>query len=137
MPRARRTPNAWSNTMRFMNFVRCPEDCGPPPPAFTEAMTRAAEEACRAGSLLDSGGLAPIARSTTVRLEGGKVSVTDGPYAEGKEVVGGYGVVGAQTEQEAIDRAVWLMEMHREHWPGWTGEVEVRRILGPEDFPAH
>ena len=120
--------------MRFMNFVRCPQDCGAPPQAFTDAMSKAAEEAARAGSLLDSGGLAPVARSTRVRLSGGKVTVMDGPYAEGKEVVGGYGVVEAATRDEAVEGAVWLMNMHREHWPGWEGEVEVRQILGPEDF---
>jgi hypothetical protein len=122
--------------MRFMNFVRCPEDCGAPPQSFIDAMDRAAAEAARAGTLLDTGGLAPIARSRVVRLSGGKVTVMDGPYAESKEVVGGYGVVEASSEEEAVQGAVWLMNMHREHWPGWEGEVEVRYILGPEDFAA-
>lgn len=120
--------------MRFINFVRCPEDCGPPPPSFLEAMVQAQAQAQAAGTLLDTGGLAPISRSTVVRLADGTVSVMDGPYAEGKEVVGGYGVVEAATEEEAVQGAVWLMNMHREHWPGWEGQVEVRRILGPEDF---
>jgi hypothetical protein len=122
--------------MRFMNFVRCPEDCGPPPQSFIDAMNQAAEDAARAGTLLDTGGLAPVARSTRVRLAGGNVTVIDGPYAEGKEVVGGYGVVAAASRDEAVEGAVWLMNMHREHWPGWEGEVEVRQILGPEDFAA-
>lgn len=120
--------------MRFMNFVRCPEECGAPPQAFIDAMNRAAEDAARAGSLVDTGGLAPVARSTRVRLSGGKVTVLDGPYAEGKEVVGGYGVVNAASREEAVEGAVWLMNMHRQYWPGWEGEVEVRQILGPEDF---
>jgi hypothetical protein len=122
--------------MRFMNFVRCPEDGGPPPQSFIDAMNRAAEEATRAGTLLDTGGLAPVARSTRVRLSGGRVTVMDGPFAEGKEVVGGYGVVEAASREEAVEGAVWLMNMHRQHWPGWEGEVEVRQILGPEDFAA-
>lgn len=123
--------------MRFMNLVRCPEDCGPPSPSFVEAMGKAQAAAQSAGTLLDTGGLAPMACSTVVRLADGTVSVLDGPYAEGKEVVGGYGVVEAATEEEAVQGAVWLMNMHREHWPGWEGQVEVRRILGPEDFPHH
>ena len=122
--------------MRFMNFVRCPESYGAPPQSFLDAMQASAEEAARAGKLLDTGGLAPIIRSKVVRLSGGNVSVMDGPYAEAKEVVGGYGVVEAETEEEAVEGAVWLMNMHKEHWPGWEGEVEVRRILGPEDFAA-
>lgn len=122
--------------MRFMNFVRCPESCGAPPQSFIDAMSRASEEASRAGTLLDTGGLAPIAAATVVRLAGGTVTVLDGPYAEAKEVVGGYGVVEAATEDEAVEGAVWLMNMHKEHWPGWEGEVEVRRIFGPEDVAA-
>jgi hypothetical protein len=70
-----------------------------------------------------------------VRVSGGELSVLDGPFAEGKEVVGGYGIVEAASREEAVEGAVWLMNMHREHWPGWEGEVEVRQILGPEDFP--
>jgi hypothetical protein len=120
--------------MRFMNLVSCPENLGPPPQSFLDAMNRAAEDATRAGTLLDTGGLAPVARSTRVRVSGGKLAVMDGPFAEGKEVVGGYGVVEAASREEAVEGAVWLMNMHLQHWPGWEGEVEVRQILGPEDF---
>lgn len=119
--------------MRFMNLVSCPEDLGPPPQALIDAMDRAAEDAARAGALLDSGGLAPMARSTRVRVSGGKLTVMDGPFAEGKEVVGGYGVVEAASREEAVEGAVWLMNMHLQHWPGWEGEIEVRQILDPAD----
>lgn len=122
--------------MRFMNLVKCPERMGPPPQSFLDAMERAAEEARQAGALLDTGGLASSVRSARVRLAGGAVTVMDGPFAEGKEVVGGYGVVEAASLQEAVEGAVWLMNMHREHWPGWEGEVEVRPILEPQDFAA-
>jgi hypothetical protein len=122
--------------MRFMTFVKCPENCGPPPQSFMEAMGKASEEASRAGTLLDTGGLAPTAMSTRVRLYGGTVNVVDGPFTESKEVVGGYGIVAANSREEAVEGAVWLMNMHREHWPGWEGEAEVRQILGPEDFEA-
>jgi hypothetical protein len=123
--------------MRFMNLVKCPEHMGPPPQSFMDAMAKASDEAMRAGTLLDTGGLAPSPRSARVQLAGGKVVVMDGPFAEGKEVVGGYGVVEAGSLQEAVEGAVWLMNMHREHWPGWEGEVEVRPILGPEDFAGN
>lgn len=119
--------------MRFMNLVSCPENQGAPPQALIDAMDRAAEYAARAGTLLDSGGLAPMARSTRVRVSGGKLTVMDGPYAEGKEVVGGYGVVEAASREEAVEGAVWLMNMHLQHWPGWEGEIEVRQILDPAD----
>jgi hypothetical protein len=120
--------------MRFMTFVKSAEDCGRPPQALVDAMSTAAEEAIRAGILLDTGALASMARSSRIRLSGGNVVVTDGPFAEGKEVVGGYGVVEARSKEEAMEQAMWLVNVHREHWPEWEGEVEVRQILGPEDF---
>jgi hypothetical protein len=120
--------------MRFMTFIKSAEDCGPAPQALMDAMAKAAEEAFRAGILLDTGALASMARSTRIRLSGGNVVVTDGPFAEGKEVVGGYGVVEARSKEEAMEQAMWLVNVHREHWPEWEGEVEVRQILGPEDF---
>ena len=134
-PDGRPAPNPETNegTMRFMNLVKCGENSGPPPEAFMQAMAKASEEAARAGTLLDTGGLAPGAQSSRVRLAGGTVAVYDGPFTEAKELVGGYGVVEAASMEEAVEGAVWLMNMHKEHWPGWEGEVEVRRILGPDD----
>lgn len=120
--------------MRFINLVKCAENTGPMPQSFMDAMARASEEAAKAGTLLDTGGLAPMARGARVRLEGGKVTVIDGPFAEAKEIVGGYGIVAAKSREEAVEGAVWLMNMHKEHWPGWQGEVEVRQIMGPDDF---
>lgn len=122
--------------MRYMTLVKCPEPVPPMPPSFLEAMGRAAGEARQAGTLLDTGGLAPTHHSARVRLADGKVTVMDGPYAEGKEVVGGFAVVEAASLDEALEGAVWLMNFHREHWPGWEGEVEVRPILAPGDVPA-
>lgn len=120
--------------MRFMTLVKGPENVGPIPQAFLDAMAKASEEATQAGTLLDSGGLAPTARSKRVRLSGGNVMVIDGPYAEGKEVIGGYGILEAASLEEAVEGAVWLMNMHKQYWPGWEGEVEVRPIVGPEEF---
>jgi hypothetical protein len=120
--------------MRFINMVKCAENTDAPPPGFMEAMGKAAQDSARSGTLLDTGGLAPLAKSTAVRLSGGEISVVDGPFTEAKEVVGGYGIVAASSREEAVEQAVWLMNMHREHWPGWEGEVEVRQILGPEDY---
>lgn len=120
--------------MRFMILVKAAEDAPPLPPAVFEALARAREEAMRAGTLIETGGLAPTARSSRVRLSGGRVSVTDGPFTEAKEVIGGYAVVEAASKEEAVAGAVWLMELHREHCPDWEGEVDVRPILGTGDF---
>src|SRR2546428_1767407 len=77
-------------TMRFMMLVKHAEKSGPPPKEFMDAMAILSEEAVKAGTIRGSGGLAPTAQSTRVRLSGGQIKVTDGPFTEAKEVVGGY-----------------------------------------------
>jgi hypothetical protein len=121
--------------MRYMVFVKMAEDVGDAPPALVEAMGREMGEAFAAGSMIDAGGLYPTAQSTEMRLTGGTISTSDGPYAEAKEVVGGYSIIEARTHEEAVQGARRVLELHLEHWPGWEGSVEVRRISGPEDGP--
>jgi len=87
------------------------------------------------GTMLDAGGLYPTAQSTEMRLTGGTITTTDGPYAEAKEVVGGYSVIEAASHEEAVRDARAVLELHQELWPGWEGSVEVRRIAGPEEGP--
>src|SRR6266702_2360924 len=120
--------------MRFMMIVKHAEKQGPPPKQLMDAIAKLAEEETEAGTMLGSGGLAPIALGARVRLSGGKVSVTDGPFAETKEVVGGYAQFELKSKEEAIKSAVRFMELHKKHWPGWEGETEVRQMFWPEDF---
>ena len=120
--------------MKFMMLVKAGENSGPPPKELMDAMAILSEEAVQSGTMLGSGGLAPTAQSTRVRLSGGKVSVIDGPFTEAKEVIGGYAQFELKSKQEAIEGAVRFMELHRKHWPGWEGETEIRQIFGPEDF---
>ena len=87
--------------------------------------------------LLLNGGLAPLEQSTRVRVSKGHLTVTDGPFAESKEVVGGYAQFELKSKQEAIDGAVRFMELHRKYWPEWEGETEIRQVFGPEDFAKH
>ena len=121
--------------MRFMMLVKSAEDSGPPPKELMDAMAKLAEEAVKAGTMVDSGGLAPTAKSTRVRLARGKVTAIDGPFTEAKEVVGGYAVFELKSKKEALEGALRFMELHKKHWPGWEGETEIRQIFGPEDFP--
>ena len=121
--------------MRFMMLVKSAENLGPPPKELMDAIAKLAEEAVKAGAMVESGGLAPTAMSTRVRLSRGQVTVTDGPFAEAKEVVGGFAVFEFKSKKEAIESAFHFMELHKQHWPGWEGETEVRQIFGPEDFP--
>ncbi len=123
--------------MKFLMLVKHGENSGPPPKELMDAIAVLSEEAVQAGTMLGSGGLAPTAQSTRVRVSAGKLSVIDGPFTEAKEVVGGYAQFELKSKQEAIEGAVRFMELHRKHWPGWEGETEIRQIFGPEDFAQH
>jgi len=121
--------------MRFMTLVKGFEGAGAPPKALMDAVAKLAEEAAERGTLIETGGLYPLATGTRVRLSGGKVTVTDGPFAEAKEVVGGYAVFEVASKQEMIDATVRFMELHRKHWPGWEGETEIRE-MAPTPAPS-
>ncbi len=122
--------------MKFMMIVKSAERSGPPPQALMEAIDKLGQEAVKAGSMIASGGLAPTAVSTRVRLSGGQISKIDGPFTEAKEVVGGYAVFELKSKEEAIEGALRFMELHKKHWPGWEGETEIRQIFGPEGFAS-
>src|SRR2546425_11921195 len=98
-------------------------------------MPQLSEEALKARTPVDGGGLAPTAMSTRVRLSRGQVAAIDGPFTEAKEVVGGYAGFELKSKAEAIEGALRFMELHKKHWPGWEGETEIRQGVGPEDFP--
>lgn len=120
--------------MRFLMLVKHGENPGPPPPQFLEAMAKLGEDAAKSGTMIASGGLVPISKSTRVRLSGGRLSAIDGPYSEAKEVVGGFAMFELRSKEEAIEGAMNFMELHKKYWPGWEGETEIRQVLGPEAF---
>jgi hypothetical protein len=122
--------------MRFMMLVKHAENFGPPPKALMDAIGHLAEEAVKAGTLVDSGGLMPTGMSTRVRVSDGQVKALDGPFAESKEVVGGYAIFELKSKEDALQGALRFMELHKKHWPGWEGETEIRQVFGPEKFPS-
>ncbi len=120
--------------MRFMMIVKSAEKSGFPPKELMDAIGKLSEDANKAGTMLGSGGLGPTALGARVRLSGGQVTVIDGPFTEAKEVVGGYAQFELKSKEEAVKAAVRFMELHKQHWPGWEGETEVRQMFEPEDF---
>jgi hypothetical protein len=122
--------------MRFMMMVKTAERSGPPPKELMDAMGKLAEEATKAGEMIDSGGLGPTAAGSRVRLTGGKITVTDGPFTEAKEVFGGYAMFELKSKEEAIERTRRFMQLHHKHWPGWEGETEIRQVFGPPESPS-
>jgi hypothetical protein len=121
--------------MRYMVFVKMAEDVGDAPAELQEAMGREMQERFADGTMLEAAGLYPTVQSTEIRLAGGAITTTDGPYAEAKEVVGGYSVIEAASQEEAARDARRVLELHQQFWPGWEGSVEVRRISGPDEGP--
>jgi hypothetical protein len=122
--------------MRFMMIVKSSEKSGFPPKPLMDAIAKLSEEATKAGAMVGSGGLGPTALGARVRLSRGELTVTDGPFTEAKEVVGGYAQFEMKSKEEAIESALHFMELHKKLWPGWEGETEVRQMFGPEDFPC-
>jgi hypothetical protein len=116
--------------MRFMTLVKSIEGGGRPPQPLIDAITKLAEDATRAGVFLDTGGLHPTASATRVRIsKDGDLTITDGPFAEAKEVVGGYAVFEVGSKEEVLEWTRRFMLLHKEHWPGWEGETEVRQMF--------
>ena len=120
--------------MKFMMIVKHAEKQGPPPKELMDAIAILAQEEVKAGTMLGNGGLGPTAQGARVRLSGGAVTVTDGPFIEAKEVIGGYAQFELKSKEEAVESAVRFMELHKKYWPGWEGETEVRQMFEPEDF---
>lgn len=115
--------------MPFLSMIKAAENQGPPPASLLEAMDKFVGESLSSRSVIQTGGLAPSAAGFKIRMSGGKLTVTDGPFAEAKEVVGGYAVLAAATRQEALDATKAFMDLHVKHWPTWVGECEVREVV--------
>src|SRR6202166_5474311 len=114
-----------SSQMRFMFIVKTAHTA-PPTPKLLEAMHRLADREIKAGRMLDSGGLMPLATGAQVRITDGQLSVVDGPFVEAKEVIGGYAIFELRDKQEALASAKEFMQLHRDHMPGWEGTCELR-----------
>ena len=119
--------------MKFLMMIKHAE--GAPglehPQGLHDAMGKFVEESFKSGTLKDTAGLKRTPESWKIRSKGGKLTRTDGPFAESKEVVGGYAIVETKTKEEAEALANQFMELHRIHVPDFECECEVRPI---EDY---
>ncbi len=118
--------------MRFMYIVTSPQPDTGPTPALMEAIAKLADREIKAGRMLDTGGLMPIAMAgAQVRIADGKLGVVDGPFVETKELIGGYAIFELRDMAEAVAAAREFMQLHLEHMPGWEGTCEVRVLATP------
>jgi hypothetical protein len=114
--------------MRYLCFVKMDEAQAHPPQAIMDAMDAHITEAAASGMFVDGGGLYGKDDALEFRVRGGAMTVTDGPYAEAKEVIGGWSICEFATEDEARAEGEKMARIHLENWPEWEGAIEMRRI---------
>jgi hypothetical protein len=117
--------------MRFMMLVKADEDSeagGLPSKELIAAMGRYNEELVKAGVLLAADGLHPSSKGARVSFAGGRPTVTDGPFAEAKELIAGFWVIQVKSKEEAVE---WASRV-----PFEDGEIEIRQVFEESDFPA-
>lgn len=115
--------------MKFLSIYKHVERNTPPSPEEMIAMGKLVEQGFKEGWLLATEGCMPSAHGARVRRDGAKISVTDGPFTESKEIVGGFAILKANSKEEAIRMAKDFLNFVGE------GECELRQIYeqgGPE-----
>jgi len=118
--------------MRFMAMIKATADyeAGKPPnPELMAAMGKLSEEMQKLGKFEMGGGLLPSAQGHRLSMSGGKISITDGPFTEAKEVIGGFAIYQVASKDEAIGWTKRFLDLHKQHWPGWEGECEIRQMF--------
>ena len=108
--------------MRFLSIYKTAERSAPPSAQEMEAMGKLIAEGMKAGWLVGTEGCLPTALGARVRRDGPKMLVTDGPFAESKEVVGGFAILKAGSKREAIELAKRFLAV------AGDGECELRQI---------
>jgi len=101
----------------------------PPSRELIEGMSKLMEESSRAGMLLAAEGVHPSSKGARLSFSGGRRTVTDGPFAEAKELIAGFAIVQVESMEEAIEWATRFAEVHGDV------EIEIRQVVELSDFP--
>src|SRR6267142_6782191 len=109
--------------VKFLSVYKSVERGVPPTQEEMDKMGRLIEQEMKAGTLLATEGCLPSALGARVRMSGGKVTVTDGPFTEAKEVIGGFAILQANLKAEAIEMTKRFLQVAGE------GECELRQIF--------
>ena len=118
--------------MRFMGLLKADKESEagvPPSKELMERMGTFMEEITKAGVLLATDGLQPSSKGARVRLSGGKVTVTDGPFTESKELIASYALFEVRSMAEAIEWTTRFLKVLGQ------GECEIRPLFEASDFP--
>jgi hypothetical protein len=126
--------------MRFLMMHRLDErapEAWNPSQEFMEEMGAFIQDWIDKGILIMAEGVLPSEKGARVRkAQGSAITVTDGPFTEAKEVIGGFAVYAVASKEEALEWTRRFMALHQEHWKGWEGEVEVRQLYDPGAPPS-
>jgi hypothetical protein len=122
--------------MRYLCFVKMDESQAQPTQALMDAMDQHVGAAIANGSFVDGGGLYGVKDAIEYRVRAGTLTATDGPYAEAKEVIGGWAIMKFDSEEQARAECEAMADLHLQHWPGWEGAIEIRRIAEPDEAPT-
>src|SRR6516165_7387090 len=119
--------------MRFLSMAKLTEGkSSPPSKAMIDAVNQLVQEVATEGcGMVQSGGLYPTSAGARVRRAGSKITVTDGPFTEAKEIVGGYAIFDVPSKAHMIRVTERFMALHKTHMPGWEGECELRQMAAP------
>ena len=109
--------------MRFLSIYKTVERNTPPTPEEMAKVGKMVEEGLKSGYLLSTEGCLPSAMGARVRISDGKLTVTDGPFTESKEVVGGFAILQANSKEEAIEQAKQFLQVMGQ------GETELRQLF--------
>ena len=127
--------------MQFMMLLKANPDYEAgkmPDQRLMVALAERSAQAQKDGNLVVSGGLLPSSAGARVNVANGKVSVTDGPFAETRELVGGFAIMEAKSREEAIDMAKSYMQMHADILgPAYQGQLEVRQLMSAQFVEEH
>jgi hypothetical protein len=119
--------------MKFMLIANATKDSEAgrqPDPRLMTAIAKLTEDMVKAGVLVGVGGLGPTSQGARFKVAGGKVTVTDGPFAEAKEIIGGYAIVDVQSREEAIELAKRFWQIHADILgPSYVGEGTARQLF--------
>lgn len=116
--------------MRYLSMIRVDEKTGQKPSErLMNEMGKLLDEMTREGTLVRTAGLRPTKEGFRVRSNHGKVSVTEGPFTETKEVIGGYAILEAKSKDHALELTRRFLHIHGDEW---NLEAEVRPLDGEE-----
>ena len=116
--------------MRFMTLYKPGKEGVPPTAEHQAAMGKLIEDMAKSGVLIATDGLLPSSKGSRVRISNGKITVTDGPFTEAKEVIAGYAIIQVKSKAEAIEQAKRFLQVVGE------GESEVREMYDAHALAA-